>query len=56
MGEYADMMIEGLMCSGCGAFFVAEHGFPVLCKDCHQKKSKLPLATEKEIGENEGGG
>jgi len=32
--SFADMAVSGLICSGCGAFFEKEHGYPVLCKDC----------------------
>lgn len=34
MGEIADDMIEGRCCELCGAYFVEEHGFPVICIDC----------------------
>ena len=39
MGEIADDMIDGTVCSDCGMFFNAKgesytHGYPVLCWDC----------------------
>lgn len=34
MGEIADDMINGFMCSNCGTCFEKEHGYPVLCGGC----------------------
>lgn len=34
MGQIADDMVNGLMCSGCGVCFEKEHGYPVLCASC----------------------
>jgi hypothetical protein len=34
MGEIADAMAHGEMCSQCGTYFKKEHGYPVLCKSC----------------------
>ena len=34
MGEIADDMIDGLMCSFCGTYFEEEHGYPVVCRGC----------------------
>lgn len=49
MGELADDMINGASCSECGVYFTQEHGYPVLCTDCHEQSSQLPKATEEEI-------
>ena len=40
MGEVADDIIEGRCCSHCGTYFVEEHGYPVLCKDCFKNKDR----------------
>jgi Zn-dependent alcohol dehydrogenase len=55
MGEYADSVISGFMCSHCGQCFDGEHGHPVLCKDCfdsetEEERAGLPRATLKELG------
>jgi hypothetical protein len=34
MGEIADMMVDGGMCSWCGVVFRKNYGYPVLCKSC----------------------
>jgi hypothetical protein len=34
MGEIADDLIEGRVCSWCGIYFTKEHSFPVVCKGC----------------------
>lgn len=54
MGQIAEDALSGFTCSGCGIFFIKEHGFPVLCTACTQeipKKDRLyPQATLKEFG------
>jgi hypothetical protein len=35
MGEYADMFIDGTVCSQCGVF-VGGDGIPTLCGDCRK--------------------
>jgi hypothetical protein len=35
MGEYADMMLDGTCCSGCGVFLENSlEGFPQMCGGC----------------------
>jgi len=34
MGELADDVREGRMCSWCGVCFMRSHGHTVLCKEC----------------------
>lgn len=40
MGQIADDIINGFCCSLCGVYFVEEHGYPVVCKDCWDELSK----------------
>ena len=54
MGEVADDMIVGLSCSWCGVYFVEEHGYPVLCKDCWkgstaQDRQRIQKAISNEL-------
>ena len=56
MGEIANDMISGLACSDCGIYFEEEHGYPVLCDDCHKtwpaddiKMSGLERANIPEV-------
>ena len=57
MGELADDMIEGRSCSWCGIYFVEEHGYPVVCKDCAEghtaeellEKYSLQIAVFDEL-------
>jgi hypothetical protein len=55
MGEIADDMIEGAICSRCGIYFQEEHGYPVVCKQCwkhatKQERKHLQQATSPELG------
>lgn len=34
MGEYADMMLDGTMCSSCGEYLGGDEGYPVTCASC----------------------
>jgi hypothetical protein len=34
MGDYADMMLEGVTCEGCGVYMGDGDGYPERCKDC----------------------
>jgi len=38
MGEIADMMLEGILCSQCGVALDVEDevGYPVECSDCQE--------------------
>lgn len=39
MGEAAEMMINGLLCQGCGSY-VEDHeepGYPRYCEDCEEE-------------------
>jgi hypothetical protein len=54
MGEAAENLYEGLVCSWCGVYFEACHGFPVLCPMCYRSSTKkerdgLQKAIEKEL-------
>lgn len=55
MSEIADDMVNGLCCSECGVYFfqngkTVEHGYPVLCHDCHSDGSEIPRA---EVGDDD---
>ena len=56
MGQFADDIIYGRVCSDCGTFFEKEHGYPVLCSDCFEAdqwdkdvEGKLPKSTISEL-------
>lgn len=34
MGEVAEMMLDGTLCSSCGAYVGEMGGVPVTCRDC----------------------
>ncbi len=53
MGEAADDIVAGTVCSHCGSYFAESHGYPVLCDDCAEEDagaSGIPKATEPELG------
>ncbi len=38
MGDIADMMLEGILCEGCGDFLTDKpRGYPDYCYDCKTK-------------------
>ncbi|EHM3180456.1 hypothetical protein VY617_002021 [Enterococcus faecalis] len=38
MGEIAEMMLEGVLCAGCGVFLdVYGNGYPEYCEDCQEQ-------------------
>lgn len=55
----ADDVVAGLVCSWCGVFFVEEHGFPVVCRDCAEvdpavvEPRGLVVATLAELGDGD---
>ena len=44
MGEYAEMMFDGTMCSSCGVFIGADTDYPIECSSCN----KTTKAAEKQ--------
>jgi len=49
MGQIADDMISEACCSQCGIYFVAEHGYPVVCSSCYPSNPDQQKATEEEV-------
>ncbi len=55
MGQAANDLINGFVCSECGIYFAEPHGYPVLCHGCHEQttpeqRAILPEAREPELG------
>lgn len=42
MGEVAEMMLEGILCEGCGEFLGDGDGFPTRCAGCRQPTAQIP--------------
>ncbi len=40
MGDIAELMIEGKICSWCNIHFVKYHHYPVLCRSCFKEAMK----------------
>lgn len=55
MGQLAEDVVSGFMCSSCGVCFEKEHGHPVTCRDCWshltpaERKHAPPKAYLKEL-------
>ena len=51
MGEYAEMMLDGTMCEGCGEYLGGSEGFPVRCSGCREEPDPaaryVPTAGQK---------
>ena len=44
MGDYADMVLEGIMCEGCGLFIsFTGNGYPEKCDDCKKEDEETHL-------------
>jgi len=37
MGEIAEMMLEGVLCEGCGEYLGDGDGYPVRCSGCREE-------------------
>ena len=46
MGDIADMMLEGVMCQGCGEFMGEGNGYAVFCGSC-QKENGCDVHGDK---------
>lgn len=47
-------IIDGWCCQLCGTYFIEEHGYPVVCKDCYnglskEEKKSYQLAKHEEF-------
>ena len=47
-------MATGLACACCGAYFIGQHGYQVVCRDCAEERSGLPEATYPLAEEDSG--
>ena len=45
MGEVAEMMLDGTLCEGCGAYIGAAVDYPRKCRQC--EKDFKPVARKK---------
>lgn len=50
MGEIADMMLDGTLCTVCGAVIDDGNakGYPVKCEDCIEEEKKDKLKNNKK--------
>lgn len=37
MGEFADLILQGVYCESCGCFTGEEPGYPIKCEDCQEE-------------------
>jgi hypothetical protein len=49
MGELAEDMIDGTMCSWCGVYFEQSHGFEVACDSCWEDACKSVTKKDEEV-------
>ena len=43
MGDIADMMLEGVLCQGCGVYLGDGDGFPIFCSGCAKQDKSQKL-------------
>lgn len=52
MGDIADAMIEGSLCSHCGEYLDGEPaGIPVLCNACYEEETEKERAGLQKYGD-----
>lgn len=54
MGEQAEMMVNGEVCTICGMFFDEEYGYPKACEACGGDGVLLGEGDEDDGEEDEG--
>lgn len=42
MGEIAEAMLDGTMCSQCGEYLGSDAGYPILCASCKREERRQP--------------
>ena len=42
MGEIAEAMLDGTMCSSCGEYLGGNEGYPVQCAGCRREERRQP--------------
>lgn len=47
MGDIADMMLEGVLCQGCGVYLGEGDGFPVFCLSCAHEQEPIKSKSHK---------
>lgn len=52
MGEYAELVLQGVYCESCGCYTGREPGHPILCDGCDKKISDSDIENAFERGEN----
>jgi hypothetical protein len=52
MGEYAEMMLDGTMCSSCGVYIGRDNGFPEMCGNCagEERRKEKPFVCGNDGG------
>lgn len=50
MGQIAEDIVSGFMCSWCGNMFGQEHGHPVACPGCWERNVPDPTTTRAQDG------
>jgi hypothetical protein len=50
MGDIADMMLDGILCEGCGEYIGAPTGYPMRCSGCGGGHSSEPAAWKVDEG------
>lgn len=48
MGEYAEMVLEGLVCQYCGEYMGDDPGYPQTCNDCQHELTVAEVEQEYE--------
>lgn len=57
MGDLSDMILDGILCEGCGSYIDDEElGFPRKCDDCvrfDERLNKKPPLKQKSLTDDE---
>lgn len=51
MGDFKDLISQGVYCESCGCFTGVEPGHPTKCFGCEEKEAELDIENAIERGE-----
>lgn len=51
MGEFAQLILQGVYCESCGCYTGTEPGHPIKCEECHLEAMKHEVEETFERGE-----
>ena len=54
MGDVTDMIMEGILCEGCGDYMGDSVGYPRCCDECQKIRQAEKQKTKQQKGKDNG--